>query len=106
MLGHHRRIDAAAHQKLGGQAHEARVRGLDQVVEDPVGDVLVEGAFLAEGPDVELQGLEFHAARIGHVVQLQGGEVRLAGLGAQAGELRHGDVDGVIPARVGIFEGF
>jgi hypothetical protein len=66
--------DAAAHEELGGQAHEARFGGLDQVVEDAVGDGLVETAFVAERPDVELEALEFDAGLFRDVVEDQRGE--------------------------------
>ena len=66
----------------------------------------MEMAFLAERPDVELEALEFHAALVRDVVQKQGGEVRLAGLGAQTGELGDLDVDVVIPCGLRVVEGF
>ena len=40
--------DAAAHEELGGEAHETRLDGSDQVIQDAVGDILVEMAFIAE----------------------------------------------------------
>ena len=58
-----------------------------QVVEDAVGDRLVEGALVAVRPEVELPRLELDAELVGHVLDADGGEVGLAGLGAQAGEL-------------------
>ena len=103
---HHVGEDAAAHIELAGEAHETGVGGLGQVVQDAVGDILVEVALVAEGPDVELEAFQFHAAPVRDVVQEQGGEVRLAGFWAQAGELRDFDVDVVIPARLGVVEGF
>ena len=42
MFHHHIRVDAAPHIPLGRDAHEARVGGFDDVVEDGVGDLLVE----------------------------------------------------------------
>lgn len=98
--------DAAADVELGGEAHESRLGRGDQVVEDAVGDVLVEVAFLAERPHVELQALQLDALLVGDVVEDQRGEIRLAGLGAQAGEFRDLHVDMVVAARVRIGEGF
>jgi hypothetical protein len=37
---------------------------------------------------------------------MEGGEIRLAGFGAQAGEFRDIDANGVIALGIGIFEGF
>ncbi len=50
-------VDAAAHVELGADAHEPGVHGRHQVVEDAIGNGLVEGSLVAEGPDVELQRL-------------------------------------------------
>src|SRR5512138_1519490 len=47
--------DAAAHVELGRQTHVARLGRRDEVVEDAVGDVLVEVTLVAEAPHVELQ---------------------------------------------------
>ena len=42
---------------------------------------------------------------IGNVFDFKGREIRLAGLGTQAGEFGHIDADGVIAFRVRIVEG-
>ena len=59
--------------------------GRDQIREDAVGDVLVEGALVAKRPGIELQRLEFDAALVGDVFDQDLGEIRLAGLRAEAG---------------------
>ena len=97
--------DAAAHVEAGGEAHEPGLGGADEVVEDAVGDVLVEVAFVAEAPDVEFEALQFDAAAVGDVVKRQRGEVRLPGLGTEAGELRDLHMDLVVALRVGVVEG-
>src|SRR6056297_563787 len=104
MLDHHLRVDTAADVEIRRQPQEAGVRGSHQILQDPVGDRLVEGALVTERPHVELQGFQFDAADIGNVLEVQRGEVRLAGLRAQAGELRHRDTDGIIAARIGVLE--
>jgi diguanylate cyclase (GGDEF)-like protein len=98
--------NAATHVELGSQTHEARVGGAHQIIEDAVGDVFVEVAFLAERPDVQLQALQFDATLIGDVVQIQRGEVGLAGFRAQTGELGDFHVDVVIAGRIRVVEGF
>ena len=70
MLRHHIGEYPAAHVELGGQAHEARLGGGDQIIEDAVGDVLVKMPFIAERPDVELEAFEFDALFIRDVVCL------------------------------------
>lgn len=106
MFDDHRRVDAAAHVPLGGQAHEARFRGFDQIVEDLVGHGLVEGTFVAVTPHVQLQRLQLDAGLLGHVVEMQRGEIRLSGLRADAGELGNSHVDGIVAPRLRVGEGF
>ena len=106
MLGDDVGEDAAAHEEFGGDAHEARLQFGDEVVEDAVGDGLVETALVTERPDVELEALQFDAFRFGNVIEQDGGEIRLAGFRAQAGEFRNFHVDVEITLRCGVGEGF
>ncbi len=96
VLGHHVGGDAAAHIPFRGDADEARVGGADQVVDDVVGDLLVERAFVAVAPEVQLQALELHAQLVGDHVDREMGEVRLAGQRAVASELGHQELDEVV----------
>jgi len=106
VLRYHGCEDPAAHVEPGGQAHETRLGGGDQVIQDAVGDILVEMALIAERPDVQLQAFQFDALFIRDVIQYQRGEIRLAGLGAQTGELRDLHVDMVIALGIRVGEGF
>ncbi len=109
MLGDYVGENAAAHVKLGSETHEARIGSDHQIVQDTVGDRFVEGAFVTEGPDVKLQAFELHTALIRDVIKEQGGEIRLAGLGAQASELGDFHMDVEITSRLRVvksFEGF
>ena len=87
------------------QAHEARLAGIDQIIEYPVGDVFMKGAFVTKRPDVQFEGLQFDALLVRYVFKVQRGEVRLAGFWTQAGELRRANADGVIPVRVWVGKG-
>ena len=60
-FGGHGLGDAAAGAEGGDDLHVARLRDRGQVVEDRVGDVLVEDAFVAEALQVELEALELDA---------------------------------------------
>ena len=62
--------------------------------------------FIAERPDIQFEAFQFDAFFIRDVIQYQRGEVRLACLGAQAGELGDFHVDVVIPLRIGVGKGF
>ncbi len=48
-------LDAAADVEVSLDFDPAGGDGGDEVVEDPIGDGFVEGAFVAEGPEVELE---------------------------------------------------
>lgn len=95
--------NAAAYIPLGGEPHESGLGGGDEVVEDFVGDGFVEGAFVTVGPHVELEAFELYAFVVGDVVEGEGGEIGLAGFGAQAGEFRdlHVDVEITMRGRIG-----
>ncbi len=66
----------------------------------------MEMAFVTKTPYIHLQGLEFDTALIGHIVDAQGSEIGLAGLGTQATEFRDANLDAVITIWLRIVEGF
>jgi len=106
VFGHHIGEHAATHVKFGCEAHEAWLRGSDQVIQNAVGDGFVKSAFVAERPDVKLEAFEFDAGLIRDVIQIQSGEIRLAGLGTQAGEFRDFHMDVEIATGLRVFKGF
>ena len=61
---------------------------LGQMIDDLIGHCFMKTAAIAKRPEIELERLEFDAQPIGHVLQFQRGEIRLAGLWAQTGEFR------------------
>ena len=106
MLGDDIGENAATHEETGGDAHEARLRRLDQIVEDLVGDGFVKAAFVAERPDVQFQAFEFDAGFFRNEIDGQRAEVGLAGFRAQTGEFRDFHVDQEIAVRCRVGEGF
>ncbi|KFB67460.1 MAG: hypothetical protein CAPSK01_003220 [Candidatus Accumulibacter vicinus] len=97
---------AATHVEARRQSHVARLRGACQIVQDAVGDFLVKAASVAEGPDIELQALEFDTGLVRNVIEKQGRKIRLAGFWAQTGEFRDFHVNMEIPLRRRIGKGF
>jgi hypothetical protein len=106
MLGFDLDANAAARVEQAGHFDPVRVQGLDQVIQHLIDDVLVEGAFVAVGPQVELEGFRLDHLLVGDVGDLNGGEVRLAGERAQAGELGRVQRHQVIAAGALVGEGF
>ena len=99
-------VGATPHIEPRDQLEIARCGHGHEIVTNAIGHGLVEGAQVPEAPDVELEALQFQATLVRDVPEVQMGEVGLAGLGTQAGELRNGDMDEVIPLHCGVGKGF
>src|SRR5580765_380373 len=65
--GAHRRPDAAPHRKIADHRHAPGLAGRHQIVQNLVGDVLVEDSAVAELDDVILERLQLDAPRGGNV---------------------------------------
>ncbi len=87
-------------------ADPLRAAGGYQVVENAIGHVLVESAFVAKLLEIKLEALEFDAKRAWYVADAHRGEVGLPGLGTQTGELVNLVVDEVVAVGMRIVEGF
>lgn len=97
--------DAATGGELTPDLDILGVHEPDEVLHDDVHAVLMEVAVIAEGEEVELQALALHHALIGDIGDGDGGKVRLAGDGAQAGKLRAVELDEVVVAGMLVLEG-
>ncbi|KPK86100.1 MAG: hypothetical protein AMJ94_18315 [Deltaproteobacteria bacterium SM23_61] len=75
------------------------------VVQDHIGHVLVEGALVAEGPQIELEGLGFQDLSVGDVLNGQPGKIRLPRCRADAGEFLRPQGHNVIPPGMMIGKG-
>src|SRR5690554_3132363 len=98
----HDRMQAAADVEVADNGRPAWVDRGDQVVEDLVGDLLVEGALVAVRPEVQLERLQLHDLLVRDIADGDRGEVGLAGYRADASELRRRDLDLVVPLRLGV----
>ena len=104
IVGRNDRVDTSAHIKIRVDLHPPRLRRFDQVIQDLIGDLLMERSFIAVAPEVEFQALKLHAEFIRDVADTDLGEIRLTGLGTEAREFRAFDMDRIIAPRVRIFE--
>jgi hypothetical protein len=77
--------------------------GRDDIGQDPVGDRLGEDGLVPVGTEVVLQGLALDAAAVGRVADGDLGIIRLAGHGAEGGELLR-EKGHLVVARRGAFE--
>lgn len=100
------RADAAAGGEGGDELEATGLENGDEVVEDAVGDVLVEDALVAEALEVHLQALQLNALLFGRVRECERAEIGLAGFGADRGEFGTDDFDDVIAAGKLVVEGF
>src|SRR3954453_15990753 len=105
ILGSDDGLDAAPHRKISDDLHAARMDRADEVVEDLVGDVLVENAAVAEFDQVILQRLELDARRIGHVSNPDLPEIGQACFRTERCELRTIDGDLVVAVRPRVRKG-
>lgn len=106
VFGDHVGKDTTAHVEFGSEAHEFGIGRRYQVIENLVGYGFMEAPFIPERPDIKFEALQLDAFLVWDVVQVQHGEIRLAGFGAQAGEFGDFHMDMEITARVGVVEGF
>lgn len=68
--------------------HPVRTKGRYEVIQDGVGDGLVEGARIAVTPEIQLEALQLDAAPVRDIAEGDGRKVRLSGLGTEAGKFR------------------
>lgn len=92
----------------GEVAYDGHFQGIEdghEIVQDRVDHGFVEDAFIAVRQEIELEAFHFHAALVGDVIDGDGGEVRLAGDGAHAGEFGEDEFHLVFPPRARVGEG-
>src|SRR3990172_8090325 len=105
VFGLDRDPDTAANGEGAADATPAGIERRHQVVEDLVGDVLVEDAFVAIRPQIELERFRLENLRSGDVLYRNRGEVRLTCGRADAGELVALQADQVLSLRIVVGEG-
>ena len=89
----HRRLDISAHVKVAFDLNAQRIAGFHKVFENHVDYMLVKNLHVAKRIDVELQTLQFDAAFVRNVLKANGRKVGKVRERADAGELRHLELD-------------
>lgn len=90
-------MDVAAGVEVTDDGHFARGRNLNQILQNPVDGIFVENPHVPVALDVKLERFQLDALLIRDVVDFDDGKIRQAGTGADAGELRTGDGNRVVP---------
>ena len=98
------RLDAAADREITDDRHASRTARTDEIIENLIGDCLVEDPSVAEPDHVVLQRLQLDAAIGGHVRDANFTEVWETCFRADGRELRTVDRDLELPFRARIRE--
>jgi len=83
-----------------------RVHQFDEILHDDVHTIFVKTTVIAEAEKIEFQALALHHFFLGHVTDINGCKIGLAGDGAEAGEFRTVELDHVIVFRMLVVEAF
>ena len=102
--GGYRRVDPAADEKIAFHSHETGRGGPDQIIQDSVGDLLVEGPNIAVGPEVKFQALQLYTKLLRNVSDPDRCKIGLSRLRAKTGKLRALELNFIVPARLWIGE--
>ena len=81
-------------------------QGINQVVEQEIGEMFVEDPFVPIAPEVKLEGFRFDNFLIGDVTDENFGKVRLPGFGAKAGKFTCAKLDDVGALGITVGKGF
>ena len=93
-------MDTPTYEPVRGHRQTTRRDDSNQVIEHPIGHVLVESALVAKAPQIELQRLELHEQFVRYIGDADGGEVGLPRQRTETRELRGVTGDDVVTARV------
>src|SRR2546428_7513607 len=75
MAGDDHRMDSAANEEIARHFAPPGFQRSDEIIQDAIRDRLVERAFVAVAPQVQLQALQLDAGLIGNIDDADGGEV-------------------------------
>ena len=82
------RLDVTAHLEICGHFRFPWIKKVNQVIHNLVSDVFVVDPLITILIDVELETLEFDAPLFGHILNLNGREIRKTGDRTNTSKLR------------------
>ena len=106
VIGERMNGDAAARCELAEYFDVFRIHQGNEVFHDDVDAVFMKIAVVAEAEEVEFQGFAFHHFDVRDVADVDGGEVRLPGHRAEAGELGADEFDEIVVVGMFVVECF
>ena len=96
IFGANRQCDSTARGKLRGHDCFPRRTSFHEIIQDAVSDRFVERALVSICSEIELERFALDAKAIRHVVDVDPGEIGLAGDRAKAGEIVRLEMDVII----------
>jgi len=106
MFGGHQNADPAPGIKVHLHPTPPGGKGGYEIVEQAVGEMFVKGAFVAEGPQVELERLGLHDFLVGHITDVDLSKIGLPRLGAETGKFGCAQFHHIVAFRVAVGKGF
>ena len=91
--------DSAARGENAGYFYVFGGHQADEVFHDDIDTILMKGPVIAETEQIQFQALAFHHFYIGNIIDVDGGEIRLAGDRTEAGKFRTVEAHPVIIVR-------
>jgi hypothetical protein len=100
------RRDSAASTPVAFERHASRIHNGHKVVQDTIGNVLVEDSLVAKFLKVQLQALQFDTFQVRDVSKDERAEIWLASFGAHRCKLGAFDFDMVVAVGERVIEAF
>jgi hypothetical protein len=105
VFGNDRKGQSATGRESGLDFHPARLAGLNQVIQDLVDDMLIEGMDVSVRRQIKLERLGLNAELIRNVLDEDLSEIGLARHRAEGSEIRAVEADSIIAAGLGVWKG-
>ncbi len=96
--------DAATRRECGHQLDRTRLENLNQIIENAIGDSLIEHPLIAKSLQIKLETLQFDAPFIRYISQRECRKIWLSRLRTDRSELGTNRLNGVVSLRRWILE--
>ena len=97
-------MNPTTHIKIAFDFYKSRRHGLHEIIQNFIGNILVERPFVTVTPKIKFQTFQFNAKFVGNINDPYDREVGLAGARAKAGEFGAFETDFIVPFGIRIRE--